>query len=478
LQLPVNFIQSLQDAIGFNQSEFIEAHLHPLPITSIRLNTNKIQYRSNTFFVKDQPIVPNIVKQIKQLQDTDHNIITEVPWCNNGLYLSKRPLFTIDPLLHAGAYYVQEASSMFLQYVLKKCIDINLPLHVLDLCAAPGGKSTLLQSMLSKQSVLVSNEVIKTRVTILAENITKSGAENVIVTNNDPKDFNRLPNFFDVIVVDAPCSGSGLFRKDSKAIDEWSEQNVALCSQRQQRIIADILPSLKENGVLIYSTCSYSIQEDEEIIDWLVANHCMESILIQVDDTWGIIETVSPNSKGYGYRFYPDKVKGEGFFIAALRKTESTAQPLNKRVGMNAQEKTPIDKSVLKNFVQNIDAYFFIHQHQDVIAMPNHMQQTFFAIQANLYIKKAGIKIGQIIRTDVLPDHELAMSAILQPLVNTIQVDEYTALQYLRRQEIAINNSAKGWTLLCHNFTALGWVKILPNRVNNYYPKEWRIINK
>ena len=164
-----------------------------------------------------------------------------VPWSSSGYYLPERPFFTFDPLLHAGVYYVQEASSMFLEQALKQTVSLDQPLKVLDLCAAPGGKSTLLQSLINSDSLLVSNDVIRSRANILEENLTKWGAENVVVTNNDPKDFTRLENFFDVIVVDAPCSGSGLFRRDPEAINEWSVQNVALCSQRQQRILADII---------------------------------------------------------------------------------------------------------------------------------------------------------------------------------------------------------------------------------------------
>src|ERR1044071_5586576 len=193
----------------------------------------------------------------------------KIPWTEYGHYLSQRPSFTFDPLFHAGCYYVQEASSMFLEQALKQTIDLSKPLRVLDLCAAPGGKSTHILSLISKDSLLVSNEVIRSRAKILKDNIVKWGYSNVVVTNNDPKDFQRLENHFDVIVVDAPCSGSGLFRREPEAIEEWSINNVQLCCQRQQRILADIIPALKGGGILIYSTCSYSPQEDEQIVQWM-----------------------------------------------------------------------------------------------------------------------------------------------------------------------------------------------------------------
>ena len=257
MNLPEPFIQSLQKLKGFDEDAFQAVHQSGGQITSVRLNPDKIL---------------NIPSSILKLQ------LARVLWSSNGFYLKERPSFTLDPLFHAGAYYVQEASSMFLEEVLKQSVDLSKPLRVLDLCAAPGGKSTLIQSVISKDSLLVSNEVIKTRVNILSENITKWGGANVIVTNNDPSDFKRLPGYFDVIVVDAPCSGSGLFRKDPNAINEWSENNVALCAQRQQRILADILPSLKEGGVLIYSTCSYSQVEDEDISNWLQKEYSLFNI--------------------------------------------------------------------------------------------------------------------------------------------------------------------------------------------------------
>ena len=214
MNLPEAFIQSLQNLKGFDEAAFKAVHQSGFQLTSIRLNPKKIS--------KGQLAMP--ARPLGSLAG-GHVLLEKVPWSDNGYYLSERPSFTLDPLFHAGAYYVQEASSMFLEEVLKQTIDLTKPIRILDLCAAPGGKSTLIQSVISEQSLLVSNEVIKTRVNILAENITKWGADNAIVTNNDPTDFKRLPGYFDVIVVDAPCSGSGLFRKDANAINEWSENN-------------------------------------------------------------------------------------------------------------------------------------------------------------------------------------------------------------------------------------------------------------
>ena len=237
---------------GFDANAFIGVHQSNEQVTSIRYNPKKItaEIVATHNFPKTITSTEEVINYIER---------TPVPWCDTGRYLSQRPSFTLDPVFHAGAYYVQEASSMFLDYAIKFLYkDADAPNHVLDLCAAPGGKSTLLAAALP-QSFIVSNEVIKNRVTILAENMSKWGSSNVAVTHNDPANFKKLPGFFDLMVVDAPCSGSGLFRKDPDAIDEWSEANVAHCSMRQQRILTDALPSLNNNGVLIYSTCSYSV---------------------------------------------------------------------------------------------------------------------------------------------------------------------------------------------------------------------------
>jgi len=464
LKVPQALIDSLQQVKGFNQEAFEKVHQSGEQNTSIRLNTAKLSESLAKSFI------------INGFEDIN---LTPVPWNASGYYLSARPSFTTDPLFHGGAYYVQEASSMFLEEAISQSTDLSQPLKVLDLCAAPGGKSTLIQSLISDKSLLVSNEVIKTRVTILAENITKWGAANVIVTNNDPKDFQRLPEYFDLIVVDAPCSGSGLFRKDPKAIEEWSEQNVELCSQRQQRILADILPALKEGGVLIYSTCSYSVKEDEAICDWLVKEQQLASIQYQLKEEWNIVETNAPESHAFGYRFYPDQLKGEGFFIAAFKKQASEdGAPYESKSKGKSERLSPKEIEVVKPWLKNDAEFFFIKQKDEVIAMPLHLEWNLADIQWALYIKKAGVKLGTIIRNELIPDHELGISSIIAKDIPSIDVDKETALQYLRKQEIKVDVHIKGWALITHQQLPLGWVKVLPNRVNNYYPKEWRILNK
>ena len=275
--LPPEFVRSLNEKFQLEDTDFFKIHQEGEQVTSIRVNP---------------------FKYINQFERSPL-----VPWCSMGRYLDKRPAFIADPLFHAGCYYVQEASSMFLDHAIRHTVNLEEDLRVLDLCAAPGGKSTLIASLLNKDSLLVSNEIIKTRVPILSENLTKWGILNSVVTNNDPKDFARLTAYFDLMVIDAPCSGSGMFRKDPEAIKHWSEGAVQLCSQRQQRILADSYDALANGGILIYSTCSYSTAENEEIADWLCDNFDLTSIQIPINPDWEIVESVSEKHKCFGYRF-------------------------------------------------------------------------------------------------------------------------------------------------------------------------------
>ncbi len=445
----------MQNVAGFNQQAFEAVHQSEEQITSIRINPSKIS-------------------DSKQGMMSDEVKTSKVPWCEFGYYLNERPSFTFDPIFHAGSYYVQEASSMFLWQVLQQTTGNETQKTVLDLCAAPGGKSTLLASYFT-DGLVVSNEVIKQRCSVLVENITKWGSDNVIVTNNDPKDFKRLPNFFDVIVVDAPCSGSGLFRKDKNAIDEWSEENVNLCSQRQQRIIADIADCLNENGILIYSTCSYSNAENEDVLDWIKNSFNLESVQLKVEEEWGIVETVSDAESCYGYRFYPDKVKGEGFFIAAFKKTST--QKTNQKFKETILAK-PLKKEieVVESFMPIRENYFLFKQNEFVRIFPQEYQQQLQIIASNLYIKKAGVELGAVKGKDLIPSHELAMSSLDMKHINNFTLNKEQALQYLSKKEVNIDVHSTGWALMKFDNISLGWIKALPNRINNYYPVEWRIL--
>lgn len=469
MHLPSSFIRSLQGLPGYHESEFIKAHESQEQVTSIRINAAKQNMGKPANDSMNDGTGNNELTTVDcQLPANSSSI---VPWCCTGFYLPQRPAFTLDPLFHAGAYYVQEASSMFLEQVLQQTTDLSHPLKVLDVCAAPGGKSTHLQSLLSKDSLLVSNEVIKARASVLTENITKWGAANVVVTNNDPWHFGRLPDFFDVLVVDAPCSGSGLFRKDLNAIDEWSEDAVQLCSQRQQRILTDVLPCLQPGGLLIYSTCSYSVAEDEDILQWLVRTFEMESIRLKISPDWGIVETIIPDA--YGYRFYPDKLKGEGFFIAVLRKPgvreQASLFPALSKQNDIGKKAAALLQTWLKEEMS------FTPEKDDWLAMPAPVAAYLPGLKKHLYLRKAGINMGRLIRNELVPHHELALSPLISQNGIETEVTKEQALQYLRRQDVTIETSLNGWSLVTFRGYHLGWMKQIGSRTNNYYPMEWRI---
>jgi 16S rRNA C967 or C1407 C5-methylase (RsmB/RsmF family)/NOL1/NOP2/fmu family ribosome biogenesis protein len=452
LQLPSALLTSLQGIKGFNQAAFEAIHTSGEQVTSIRINPLKI-VDGQWSKVDSKPI----------------------SWCPYGYYLPERPFFTFDPTFHAGAYYVQEASSMFLWQILTQAIGTNTNgLKVLDLCAAPGGKSTLLASYF-KDGLVVSNDVIKSRANILVENITKWGYDNVVVTNNDPSHFKMLENYFDVIVIDAPCSGSGLFRRDNDAINEWSENNVALCSQRQQRILADVLPALKQGGLLIYSTCSYSKQEDEDIVDWLIEEQQLSTVNCQPSTNEGIIETQSDKHQGFGYRFYPYLTKGEGFFAAAFTKNNGGLFGNYKEQTLAKPSKQ--EEQMVVDFIGQKSDYSFFKQAEAIRLLPTKWWLDLQILAKCLYIKKAGIEIGTIKGKDVIPHHELAVSILDLPQINTVELTEEEALQYLRRKDLTVQTT-KGWCAPTHCGLRLGWMKVLPNRINNYYPQEWRILKE
>lgn len=441
---------------------FLRIHEAGEKVTSLRINPNKI---------KDEGAVQKVLSSLTE------EPVSRVPWSNYGYYLPSRPSFTFNPFFHGGAYYVQEASSMFLEHVMRHVCNLHAPLKVLDLCAAPGGKSTLLQSLLSPDSVLVSNEVIRSRAALLADNISKWGAANVIVTNNDPRDFAKLPGYFDVMVVDAPCSGSGLFRREPEAVEEWSPENVILCSQRQQRILADAWNALKEDGILIYATCSYSREEDEEIMEWMQEHLAVENIAIPVDDSWHIVKTTAGPQAAEGYRFYPDKVKGEGFFITCFRKKGGDVYTAKRqRDTLTAVAKKDTEK--VAQWVNDMDNLFLMEHQGEVLIFPENVAPVVSLLQQHLYLRKAGIKAGQLAAKELIPDHQLAMSTITSEMIPQIGLTREQALRYLRKEDPEIATNVKGWALMMYDGMALGWAKVLPNRINNYYPKELRILKE
>jgi 16S rRNA C967 or C1407 C5-methylase (RsmB/RsmF family)/NOL1/NOP2/fmu family ribosome biogenesis protein len=456
VELPRSFLDSIAHLPGFSKEAFEELHRSGKQVTSVRINPFKPPRFQTNEKGESFPVINAVTAD------------EAVPWSRYGYYLNTRPSFTFDPLFHAGCYYVQEASSMFVEQAFLQHTNRQQPLKVLDLSAAPGGKSTHILSLLNPESYIVSNDVIRSRAGILKDNIVKWGCSNVCVTNNDPKDFARLEHFFDVIVVDAPCSGSGLFRREPDAIDEWSLANVQLCSQRQQRILADVWPALKKEGLLIYSTCSYSAEEDEQIVDWLTNNFEAESCAIETAASWNI------TASGGGYRFWPDHLKGEGFFMACLRKQGGERHASHKI----KNKPTLAGKSDIRVIERWMDPSTFqlIRKDNTIYAWPLDFVNDFSLLLQHLRFVYSGTIIGEMAREKLIPDHALAMSSLVRPSVERVECNVEEAIDYLKRKELRLSTRVNGWQLLNYEGNTLGWINVLPNRINNYYPKELRIL--
>lgn len=380
----------------------------------------------------------NPFKTNKTTQVADNFVPTHVAWCAEGFYLNSRPNFTFDPLFHAGAYYVQEASSMFLSHVLRHLI--NKPVALLDLCAAPGGKTTCARTAISDGSIVFSNEPINKRAQILAENVQKFGHSDVVVTNNFPRDYKKSKLEFDVIVADVPCSGEGMFRKDPQAIAEWSEQNVENCWKLQRSIIADIWDNLKPGGLLIYSTCTFNAHENEENIAWILSQYDAKLLEVPTESTWNITGSLIENPLNEGqpfpvYRFIPGFTQGEGLFMAIIKKGGTSIN-----LELNAEK---------------------------LVAEANK----------KLKIMVHGVKQDTIKGKKIIPDHSLALAINGdRSSYPNVEIDYETAIKYLRHEAIMLSAVApKGIVTLTYRGHAIGFANNLGNRANNLYPQEWRI---
>ncbi len=398
-----------------------------------------------------------------------------VPWCGEGRYLPERLTYTFDPLLHAGAYYVQEASSMFLAYVLRQYVD-NKPVTMLDLCAAPGGKSTLARSVLPDGSLLVTNEIMRNRAQVLAENITKWGNDDVVVTSNKPSDFVALGGFFDVLLTDVPCSGEGMFRKDDRAISEWSLENVENCCKRQREILHDIWPSLKEGGLLIYSTCTFNTKEDEENVRWIIDELGAESLEVNIDKEWHITGNLAGTAE-HVYRFIPGRTKGEGFFMSALRKTSKAEPPyISSKINKKAKNITVVPKEI-KGWIDNSDDYLFDNDGISIVAVRKIFGDEIATMRKVLNVMQYGVRLANVKGREPVPAHALAMCTHRKEGVfPEAELSYDSAIAYLRTESVTLpDDVSHGFVIVTYKGFPLGFVKNVGRRANNFYPQEWRI---
>ncbi|MGY6521920.1 MAG: methyltransferase RsmF C-terminal domain-like protein [Mongoliitalea sp.] len=456
LNLPIDFAQRMQASLGEDEyQEFCQA-LQADPAVSIRVNPWKSISRPSASHV--------------------------IPWAADGYFLQDRPSFTLDPLFHAGAYYVQESSSMFIDHILRSQ-SIDPDGLFLDLSAAPGGKSTLLSTYLGKQGFLVANEVIKSRASILKENIIKWGLGNTMVTNNDPEHFQELEGLFDVVLVDAPCSGEGMFRKDPAAMQEWSQDHVTLCALRQRRIMDQAATLVKAGGYLLYSTCTFNAQENEEIVQFITEEFSYKPVQIPLDPAWGVEEiNISCGDEDfYGYRFFPHKVRGEGFFIAVFKRPEDAYIGSPRRMKdfkhPHLKQVSASDAQFLQSLISLPEDAAFYSLQDSYFFLPKKHQLNFEHLSKFLNIKYVGVELGKINKSQWIPSHEWALSILPKEGLTIQELTLAQAQDFLRKEEFLIEGLPEGWILVQYQGLSLGLLKNLGNRTNNYYPKEWRIRN-
>lgn len=445
MNLPGDFTQYMRQLVGDEELAKLTAALTVKPPVSIRLNPFKRHLNTEI------PLKSG-----------------GVPWCETGLYLGERPNFTFDPMLHAGLYYVQEASSMFLSHVIRQCI--KRPVMMLDLCAAPGGKSTTARGVLPEGSLLYCNEPMRARAQILRENMLKFGHPDVIVTNNLPRDFKKMGTVFDVVLTDVPCSGEGMFRKDEGAIDEWSLANVDRCRKIQREIVLDIWDSLAAGGLLIYSTCTFNTRENEENVAWIASELGADIIPVDIDGDWGITGSLLPALNAPVYRFLPGKTRGEGLFMAVLRKRGDT--------GGEKKNKAKSTISRLSNdWVKDCENYDFIRNGMSIVAIPKRWVNEYNTANAHLKVIHAGIDIGEYKGSVIIPVQGLALStALAMDKFHNVELTYPQAIQYLRKEAITLPpGTPTGFVLMTYEGVPLGFGKNVGNRVNNLYPAEWKI---
>ena len=449
--LPFDFIEQMRPVLGGELDAFLRS-LQTERETSVRLN-DKVPFEA-----------------LSVLHDAG---MEEVPWCPDGYYLKRRPQFTLDPLMHAGCYYVQEASSMFLDEVLAQFVRPDS--IVLDMCGAPGGKATLISQFLNEEGLLITNEVVRQRVFILSENIQKWGNGNAVVTHNQARDFgDKAENLFDCVLVDAPCSGEGLFRKDEGAVDEWSLRNVQMCAERQRDILRYVWPALKPGGILIYSTCTYNPSEDEDNALFIRDTLGADVLKVDIDPAWNI--TLSARA---GYHFYPHKTRGEGFYLCVFRKREAPFTPFRAKAEKTRGSKTVDELGELQSWLQHPERWSIRQSDRFTEAYPTRHKELIDWLSTHFTCVSTGFGIGELRGKHVAPQHSLSMlKDFRKEAFPQVELSLEMALAFLRSEALILPDQPSGYLLMTYQGVPLGFVKNIGNHSNNLYPNEWRIRHK
>lgn len=398
---------------------------------------------------------------------------TPVGWCASGRRLGFRPKFTLDPQLHAGAYYVQEASSMFVEQAFRA---IDQPVdRMLDLCAAPGGKSTLWRSLLPEGALLVANEPDRQRREVLQENIYKWGHPDVVVTQSFPADFGRMSGFFDIIAADVPCSGEGMFRKDPAAREHWSSEAVDMCAARQREIVKSVWPALREGGFLVYSTCTFNSEENEKNVRWICRELGAETVEIPLRKEWNIFTIPSPGGTCAGYRFLPHRAEGEGFFLALLRKTSAAPVWREPKTRPKAGVQGGAEAA---GWLIGAERFRITEQGEgQLTAIRKILWPAVETLRNTVRVISVGVPLAMRKGRKLVPAHELALSSVLRDGVFPLaRLTHKEALTYLCRETITLPAGLPhGYCLVAYDNLPLGFVNNLGTRANNLYPQHWRI---
>jgi 16S rRNA C967 or C1407 C5-methylase (RsmB/RsmF family)/NOL1/NOP2/fmu family ribosome biogenesis protein len=441
--LPTDFL--IRTGQWLDDCALLERALEGVPPVSVRLNRAKLPSAATA--------------------------LDRVPWCATGYYLAKRPAFTFDPMLHGGAYYVQEASSMFLEQAVRQ--HAPSAAVCLDLCAAPGGKSTHLLSLLPDGSVLVCNEMVGSRRAALMENVAKWGAANVFVTGSGAAEMGRLTHVFDLIVADMPCSGEGMFRRDVRSRSEWSVARVGMCAERQRQIVHGVWEALRPGGLLVYSTCTFNREENEDNVRHIVQALHAEALPLAVDDAWGVCR--GTDGALPSYRFFPHRARGEGFFLAVLRKPDGPRRRVTAGKDCRAAAARPA--AHVRGWLRRPEAFRFATFRDALHAVPDHAAPLFALLAQRLHLCAAGVCVGQVRGRDMAPSHALALSTELNGRAfPSVDVPRDEALRYLRCETpVPPAGVPKGPYLVTFRRLPLGFARHTGLRVNNLYPHGWRI---
>ena len=451
--LPIAFTERMIKQLGAEEAERLFVALDSVSPVAVRLNPAKCG---------------------------DEGVWSEgeaIAWSKNGRKLKERPSFTLDTAFHAGAYYVQEAASQFIDYIVSQ--EELQGKRVLDMCAAPGGKTTIYSTAVGEGGLVVANEYVRSRANILADNMRKWGMGNVLVTNNAPEHIAQFEGWFDVVAVDAPCSGEGMFRKEEVAREDWSEDVVKMCAARQLSIVREAWQSLKNGGLFIYSTCTFNDDEDEGVLKAFIeeSGDVFEpSQSIEIDDAWGIVRGAVGAFQTF--RFFPHKTDSEGLFVAVARKMEPTTQRTPKARKKVMQEVDKNSRKELMRWLQQPDNHTFAMVADTVYAYRAEQFKAVQALSECLTAIYSGVAMGQIFKGKLKPDWALSQYVGFErKAVAVEEADEARALDYLRKKDIAVGDMVEGMNLVTHKGRALGFAKKVGARCNNLYPNSLKIMN-